>query len=137
MIIPHSGHDLQWELSKILAWQHRFYKFDTLRFCSNLWGWKVHLLLQKSIQNDFTYWKMSVKASCNPKKWFWMNFDKKDAHVAKFDDFSQIATMIDILPLLKSKYTKDLCESTPKSYICFVLSIDCWKYQKIGTKMDL
>ena len=68
---------------------------------------------------------MSVKASCNPKKWFRMNFDKKDAHVAKFDDFSQIATMIDILPLLKSKHNKEPCKSTPNSYICFVLCIDC------------
>ena len=82
---------------------------------------------QKIIQNDFTYWKISWKPSCNQKNWFQMNFDSKRCPLCKTQWYSHKLhndwhfTTFEV---------KDSCNSTPKSYMCSVLSVDCWKFKK-------
>ena len=57
---------------------------------------------------------------------------KKDAHVAKFDDFSQIVTLIDILSLLKSKHTK---EPPVRAHQTLTFALFCVLIAEISKKM--
>ena len=88
-------------------------------------------LLSKFIQNDFTYWKISLKASCSQTNWILRNFDSKRCPFCKTQWYSHKLhndwhfTTFEV---------KDSCNSTPK---CSILSVDCWKFQKISKKMEL
>ena len=87
-------------------------------------------MLSRFIQNDFTYWKMSLKASCNQKKSFWMNFLRKDAYFVNLNDFLINCNIDWNFTTFEVKKILKTTSSTLTSYACSILSVDCRKFQK-------
>ena len=106
---------------------HTLILFNSLRLNCPFFAFKIYSKWLYLLKNK-------LKASCSQTNWVLMNFDSKRCPFSKTQWYSHKLhndwhfTTFEV---------KDSCNSTPKSYMCSVLSVDCWKFQKINKKMEL
>ena len=89
--------------------------------CQNLF--KINFLDEKWVYNPLETQKLILIAKRCPFKAQWLSH--KSLHWLTF------------LLLLKLKNAKDHWFRTPKFYICIILLVACWKFQKICRQKDL